>query len=74
MEDRTRSDLENIIWYQWPKDRPRPTAEEMLRAQERYAKECEKDVNQGYMGDYLCGLDFVMATYNIECWIHLFDD
>lgn len=46
----------------------------MQRAREKYEKDCEVDIKRGYTGDFLCGLEFVMATYNPQLWIHYFND
>lgn len=63
-----------MVWAQWPAYRPRPTEERMQRAREKYEKDCEVDIKRGYTGDFLCGLEFVMATYNPQLWIHYFND
>ncbi len=65
--DPTHDDA-HMIWSQWPKDIPRPTEDEWYEADKRYRAEMSKARERGYYGDGLCGLSFMMATFNRTIW------
>lgn len=66
--------MDNIFdqYYQWPKDRPRPTPEEYEAAVKRWSAHMDEAIKRGYGGDMLCGLPFTMSTYSRPCWWHFF--
>lgn len=57
-----------VCWLQWPDDISKPTQEEWDRAEELYIKSCQPND----YSDYVCGLDFVMATYSRWIWWKFF--
>ena len=66
-------------WAEWPKDVPRPTAEEYAVAEKRFRDEnerfrlqAEKEGRPPYMGDCGYSLSFDMATCSIGTWWHYF--
>jgi hypothetical protein len=48
------------------------TDEEIAAAKILYEAECKKMYENGYGGDFGCGLPFAMSTYNPICWEHYF--
>lgn len=41
-------------------------------AQIKYKKQIEKDKEDGYTGDFICGLCFVIMTYSPHLWLEFF--
>ena len=47
--------------------------EQLERAEKLYQADCKEMYANGYSGDFGTGLNWVMATYNPECWLEYFE-
>jgi len=48
------------------------TDDEIAEAEKLYNAECKTAYENGYAGDFGCGISFAMSTYSPVCWRHFF--